>query len=227
MDTPIRRLPLAEQAAQVILGRIRSGTWPLGHRLPGETTLAATLGVGRSTVREAIRELAGQGVLESKQGAGVFVVALEPRAVWDDVLRRADILAVIEARAAIETEAAGLAAERRTRADLAALRRGLADRAAAASSAADDIVTLVATDTAFHRAVVAAAHNDLLTELFDGFAPRIRTAMVDMLRLSPMSDADGDHHSHEDLVEAIAGRDGERTRALMRSHLDGLRAAFL
>lgn len=222
METPIRRLPLAEQTAQVILGRIQSGTWPLGHRLPGETTLAATLGVGRSTVREAIRELAGQGVLESKQGAGVFVVALEPRAVWDDVLRRASIVAVIEARAAIETEAAGLAASRRTRTDLAALRRALADRAAAA----DDVVTLVAADTAFHRAVVVAAHNDLLAELFDGFAPRIRTAMVDMLRLAPMSDADGDHHAHEDLVEAIADRDCDGARALMRSHLDGLRAAF-
>src|SRR5690606_20002004 len=98
MDSQVRRHPLAEQAAELLLARIRGGEWPLGHRLPGETTLAAQLGVGRSTVREAIRELAGKGVLASRQGAGVFVTALDVSEEWDIVLRRATIASVIEAR---------------------------------------------------------------------------------------------------------------------------------
>ncbi|MGH3586790.1 MAG: winged helix-turn-helix domain-containing protein, partial [Pseudonocardia sp.] len=59
MVAQLQRHPLAAQVADALLERVRSGEWPIGHRLPGETTLAAQLGVGRSTVREAVRELAG------------------------------------------------------------------------------------------------------------------------------------------------------------------------
>ncbi|MBX9921568.1 MAG: GntR family transcriptional regulator, partial [Mycolicibacterium frederiksbergense] len=83
MAAQVQRHPLAAQAAELLLTRIRDGEWPLGHRIPGETTLAAQLGVGRSTLREAIRELAGRGVLESRQGAGVFVTAVDATEDWD------------------------------------------------------------------------------------------------------------------------------------------------
>jgi len=63
----VQRHPLAAQAAELLLTPIGAGEWPLGHRLPGETTLAAQLGVGRSTLREAIRELSGKSVLETRQ----------------------------------------------------------------------------------------------------------------------------------------------------------------
>ncbi len=151
----VRRAPLADQAAELLLERVRAGTWALGEKLPGETTLAPQLGVGRSTVREAIRQLAGRGVLASRQGAGVFVTALDAPEDWDAVLRKAGIAAVIEARIAIETEAAALAAVRRTPADLRSIRRALADRGAQRS----DIESHVDADTAFHRTIVAASHN--------------------------------------------------------------------
>ncbi|MER6877851.1 winged helix-turn-helix domain-containing protein, partial [Amycolatopsis sp. NPDC000673] len=106
MPPLVHRHPLAAQAAEILLARIRAGEWALGHKLPGETTLAAQLGVGRSTMREAIRELAGKGVLDSRQGAGVFVTALDVAEDWDAVLGRATVGAVIEARIAIEAEAA-------------------------------------------------------------------------------------------------------------------------
>src|SRR3954449_2405294 len=102
--TQLNREPLAEQAAEALLERIRGGEWALGQKLPGETTLAPQLGVGRSTIREAIRHLAGRGVLASRQGAGVFVTALDEPDEWDAVVRRADIVEVLEARIAIEVE---------------------------------------------------------------------------------------------------------------------------
>ncbi|NUR24906.1 MAG: GntR family transcriptional regulator, partial [Catenulispora sp.] len=71
----IQPSPLVEQAAAQLREQIVGGAWPVGTRLPGETTLAASLGVGRSTVREAIRALAGEGLLQPRQGAGVFVLA--------------------------------------------------------------------------------------------------------------------------------------------------------
>lgn len=218
----VQRHPLAAQAAEVLLSRIRAGEWQLGHRLPGETTLAAQLGVGRSTLREAIRELAGKGVLESRQGAGVFVTALDVAEDWDTVLRRSDIVTVLEARIAIEAEGAALAARRRTPADLRAMLRALAARA----ESGDSVEGLVDADTAFHRTVVAAAHNDILLELFNAFVPRSRHAMIDMLRIRPLRDPATDHDAHEHLYDAIRARDPEAAATASRVHLTALGAAF-
>ncbi|MFB8004328.1 FadR/GntR family transcriptional regulator [Nocardia sp. NPDC056000] len=218
----VQRHPLAAQAAEVLLERLRAGEWELGHRLPGETTLAAQLGVGRSTLREAIRELAGRGVLESRQGAGVFVTSLDVAEDWDTVLRRADIAAVIEARIAIEAEAAALAAARRTPADLRNILRALTARAEADAS----IEALVDADTAFHRTVVVAAHNDILLEMFNAFVPRLRRSMIDMLRIRPIADPPADHHAHEDLYVAIRARKPDVAATASRVHLTALKAAL-
>lgn len=222
MVSQVRRHPLAAQAAELLLARIKAGEWPLGHRLPGETTLAAQLGVGRSTLREAIRELAGKGVLDSRQGAGVFVTALDTTDDWDVVLRRATIASVIEARIAIEAEAAALAARRRTPADLRALRRALAAREAHGEPIADHVDA----DMAFHRTVLVAAHNEVLTQLFDSFLPRLRLAMIDMLKIRPVPSEAADHAAHERLVDAIAARNATAAAEFSRSHLTTLQEAF-
>lgn len=215
----VMRIPLADQAAELLLQRIRAGEWKLGEKLPGETTLAPQLGVGRSTVREAIRQLAGRGVLSTRQGSGVFVTALDAPEGWDTVLRRADIVAVIEARIGIEAEAAALAAARRTPADVRVIRRALAARAEQQS----EIESLVDSDTGLHRAIVAAAHNPLLLELFDGFTPRLRQAMIDMLRIRKAHDGDADHRAHVELVEAITDGDDAAASMLSRAHLLSLK----
>jgi DNA-binding FadR family transcriptional regulator len=216
----IQRHPLAAQTAEILLRRIQAGEWRLGHKLPGETTLAVQLGVGRSTVREAIRELAGKGVLETRQGAGVFVIAVDVAEDWEAVLKRVSIVAVIEARVAIEAEAARLAAHHRTPSDMRALRRALSRRDAG-NQAVDDLVDA---DMALHRAVVAASHNDVLVELFDSFVPRIRSAMIDMLGLKPMADPGADDDAHAELVEAIARRDVAAAAEASRAHLSSLKA---
>lgn len=218
----IQRTPLADQAADLLLERIRSGEWQLGQKLPGETTLAPQLGVGRSTVREAIRQLAGRGVLATRQGSGVFVTALDAPEDWDAVLRRADIISVIEARVAIESEAAALAATRRTASDLRAIRRALEARASSATS----IESHVDADTAFHRAIVVAAHNPILLELFDGLTPRLRQAMIEMLRIRVDFGGAADHEKHVRLADTVADRDADSAGAESRSHLLELKDAL-
>ncbi|TDU91453.1 DNA-binding FadR family transcriptional regulator [Kribbella voronezhensis] len=219
----IRRHPLAEQAAEELLRRIGDGEWALGQKLPGETTLAAQLGVGRSTIREAVRELAGRRVLESRQGAGVFVIAQQAAEEWDQVLRRAGITDVLEGRLAIESEAARLAASRRTPADLKNFRRTLADREKASASEPDD--RYVEADLAFHRAVVTAAHNAVLSELFDSFQPRVRRAMIDMLRLDDEHRHRHDQTAHQAIADAIRDRDPELAAAKTRDHLSAVRSS--
>ncbi len=215
----LRRAPLADQAADLLLSRIRDGEWQLGEKLPGETTLAPQLGVGRSTVREAIRQLAGRGVLASRQGAGVFVTALDAREEWDAVLLRADIISVIEARTAIEAEAASLAAQRRTPADVRAIRKALAGRAVHPT----ELAAHVDADTALHRAIVAAAHNPILLELFDGFTPRMRHAMIEMLQIRSAFSGAADHAVHAELAAAVIDGEPERAATLSRGHLSSLK----
>ncbi|MHC9292844.1 FadR/GntR family transcriptional regulator [Mycobacterium sp. LTG2003] len=222
MPAQVQRHPLAAQTASLLLARIRDGEWPLGHRLPGETTLAAQLGVGRSTLREAVRELAGKGVLDSRQGAGVFVTALDVAEDWDTVLRRSTIVSVIEARIAIEAEAAALAATRRTPADLRTIRRTLVARGVVGQSVPDHVDA----DMAFHRAVIAAAHNDVLTQLFDAFLPRLRLAMIDMLKIQPIASEPCDHALHQQLADAIIARDPEAAASASRTHLSSLKESF-
>lgn len=216
---PIRRASLADQAADALLARLRSGEWAVGDKLPGETTLAPQLEVGRSTVREAIRRLAGIGVLTTRQGAGVFVTRLDTPSGLDVLLDGAAIDAVLEARIAVEVEAAALAARRRTEEDLDAIRAALAIRGAHRA----DLVRHVETDTAFHRAVLAAAHNPVLLEMFDGIAAHLRRAMIDMLRTRAGEfGGDDDQRSHAELLAAIERRDADAAARLSREHLSGM-----
>ncbi|WP_313005571.1 FadR/GntR family transcriptional regulator [Corynebacterium variabile] len=213
---------MAEQAAELLLGRVRDGEWELGQKLPGEVTLASQMGVGRSTAREAIRILAGKGVLASRQGSGVYLTALDVREEWDAVLGRAEIRSVIEARTAIETEAARLAALRRSPAELRAVRRALDDRAARRDGLEDHVDA----DTAFHRSIVLASGNPVLTGMFDRFTPRMREAMVEMLRRRGEFGDDGDQQAHADMVEAVAAKDPEAAARLSREHLAALAAGL-
>lgn len=224
MPAALSRNLLADQAADQLRRRLRAGEWEIGAKLPGETTLATELGVGRSTIREALRMLAGQGMLRARQGAGVFVERTEPEPDgWEAVLQRSAITAVVEVRAAIEIEAARLAALRATDADVAAMRRALELRAAAADAPDREFVEA---DTAVHRAIVTAAHNPVLSELFETFVPRVADAMIDMIGLLGLRDRDTEPNAdeHAALVAAIAAGDVDAAARISRAHLDGMAA---
>jgi DNA-binding FadR family transcriptional regulator len=194
----LRPSPLVEQATEHLREQIVSGQWPVGTRLPGETALAAQLGVGRSTVREAVRALSGAGLVKSRQGAGVFVISTDPDEDFSTRLRRAAIADVYEVRAMVEVQAARLAAERRTEADVAGLEAALAARREAAGGGG---AAFVDADIALHAGVVTAAHNPVLTDLFAEFAPVLREGLIDLVALLAPDDGDA---SHAALVTAIA-----------------------
>ncbi|MCX4548530.1 FCD domain-containing protein [Streptomyces sp. NBC_01387] len=214
----LRASPLVEQAAERLRAQITAGNWPVGTKLPGETTLAKELGVGRSTVREAVRALAGQGLLRPRQGAGVFVVATEAAEDWPTRLRRAAVTDVYEVRAMVEVQAARLAAARRTDADLAALDTALAGRTAAAE--ADD-AAFVDADIALHSAVVAAAHNPVLTDLYERFVPALREGLVELVSLLGLRDHTPDHGAerHTALVAAVRAGDADLAAGVLQAEI--------
>lgn len=217
---PLRPSPLVEQAAQRLRDQIAAGAWPVGTRLPGETTLAGQLGVGRSTVREALRALAGAGLVQARQGAGVFVIATEPAEDWSARLRRASVADVYEIRAMLEVRAAELAAERRTPDDLAALDRALADRDTA--FAGSGVEAFIDADIALHTAVIAAAHNPVLSDLFAGFVPVLRDGLLDLASLVDVRASDDAHGraAHAALVEAVRAQDPAAASDVIRAELD-------
>ncbi|MFF3329832.1 FadR/GntR family transcriptional regulator [Streptomyces sp. NPDC002888] len=216
---PVRPSPLVEQAAEQLREQIAAGHWPVGTRLPGETTLAKELGVGRSTVREALRALAGAGLVRPRQGSGVFVVATEPVEDWPTRLRRAAVSDVYEVRLAVEVYAARLAARRRTPEDVTAIEAALAGRRAAAT--ADD-AAFVDADIAFHAAVVAAAHNPVLADLFTEFTPVLREGLIDLLTLTDVRahDPNTSDDAHATLVRAVTDGDAEAAAEVLRGELE-------
>ncbi|MFE6619103.1 FadR/GntR family transcriptional regulator [Streptomyces sp. NPDC057740] len=215
----LRPSPLVEQATVRLREQITGGEWAVGTKLPGETALAKSLGVGRSTVREALRALAGAGLVQARQGSGVFVIATKPKEDWSTQLRQAAITDVYEVRMLIEVEAAQLAARRRTDDDIAALHDALARRRDTAHAGNAEFVEA---DIALHQAVVAAAHNPVLTGLFTEFVPVLQQRLLDLVELLDLRSKnpnDGDE-GHAVLVDAVVRSDAEAAGRALRDELE-------
>lgn len=108
------RRSLVDVAIEQLRAQLAAGSWAVGERIPTEHELAERLRVGRNTVREAVRVLVHAGMLVTRQGEGTFVRSTsDPAAVLRGV-QRSGVRDVLEVRAALEAEAARLAAVRHT-----------------------------------------------------------------------------------------------------------------
>ncbi len=161
----LRKTSLAEELAGRLRKQITAGKFGVGEKLPPEPELMRIFGVGRSTVREAVRILANTGLLKVQQGAGTFVENLSAQGEpMEQRLKRADIRDLDEVRRILEAAIAEKAAERRTENDLGRMEEHLHERGAAA--AAGELDACIAADIAFHTAVAEATHNEILAELY-------------------------------------------------------------
>lgn len=203
--TSPRRSGLTDQVIAQLRNQITSGEWPVGSRIPTEPELVEELGVARNTVREAVRALAHNGLLDIRQGSGTYVIATSELAgVMHRRFADAAPRHVAEVRSTLESTAARLAAERRTERDLRQLDALLVRREQAWASG--DAAQFVAADITFHLAVVAAAHNDVLGELYADLGDVLRQWLADDVG----SELRPEHHmDHARLVEAIRAGDGE------------------
>ncbi len=214
-----RRTGLVDQVIEQLRGAVRQGEWAIGERIPTEPELAATLGVGRNTVREAVRALAHSGLLEVRQGDGTYVRATSEvsgalRRLCGSRLREA-----LQVRRILEVEAARLAATERTDADLATLSKLLSERDRVWSDG--DVDDFARADTEFHLAMVEAAHNSVLLELYRGLTELVVACVATTSRADEHSPEPVDHRS---IVAALAERDPERAARHTREFLDELLA---
>jgi DNA-binding FadR family transcriptional regulator len=211
---------------EAITERIQSGQYKRGDQLPTEKELIEEFGVSRTVVREAISNMKASGLVSTRQGKGAFVLDEGQRSFRiseENLSVVEEVLEALELRIAIESEAAALAARRRTPADLQRIvdAAEAMDRAIAAGESAVDF------DIAFHRAIAQATGNRHFLGLFnylgEVLVPRARvpTHQYDATTLRDYLQRISDEH-HQ-IVAAIAAGDTDAARAALRMHLGGSR----
>ena len=215
-NTP--RANLAELVIKQIEQLIETGEWAVGDKIPAEPVLVDQLGVGRNTVREAVRALVHAGILEPRQGDGTYVRASsELAAAVQRRLRRSTALEVYEVRASLERDAARYAALRRTDEDLAMLRAALSERTRALG--ADDIESYIEADIAFHQSVATAAHNSILSDLYATMSGALRSTLRSMTEAPLSETVRRQDEAHAAIVEAIEAGDADRAEQTTLAHL--------
>lgn len=222
--SPVKPRSLVAQTIDLFRERIKSGEWPLGHRLPTEGMLAEALEVGRNTVREAIRVLSHAGVLEVRQGDGTYVRLTIDPAETIAQLHAGSLREHLELQCMLEAEAAAYAAQRRNDGDIARLNALLMHRGEFDN--AEPTADLMQRDRAFHLALVQAAHNSALLSLYLFFSATIDNRL--QYRLGDTGYAEPGLAAHVVIVDAIkqsdAGAASHAVRAIYTPLFEQLKA---
>ena len=220
-----RRRPrsLALDLVEALGDRIRDGRLAVGAKLPTEAEFMAEFGVSRTVVREAISKLQASGLVQTRHGIGTFVVGLGDAAPFrlapEQFATLRDVIAVLELRIGIETEAASLAAQRRNADNLRQMRSALDAVAAAVEQGRD----AVGPDFQFHLEVARATQNAHFADLMSSLG----TMIIPRARLDGAPDIDDEQRlylrrvnaEHESIFDAIRNQDSDAARAAMRTHL--------
>jgi len=210
---------VSEVVAERLEALILDGTFRSGDQIPTEPELAQALHVGRSTVREAKRALISRGLLESRQKLGTFVVGppTDPSnlASLNSLLTNPQLPDLHESRQIVEVGSIRLAALRSTRQDIDDLYAALDEIGEEIESGREDAWWRL---VAFHRNLVAAAHNNVLLSIFDLTAHLISNYQVPFYLT--VAELKLELESHRKLVDFIERRDAEGAARAMYEHLE-------
>lgn len=219
---------LAHELVEGLGGQIRQGQLKPGDKLPTESEIMRAWGVSRTVVREALSRLQAGGLVETRHGIGTFVLNPPPGAAGfgidpAELATAVDVMAVLELRISLETETAGLAAQRRSDEQLAQIRAAL-DELEAHSGGQGDTVS---PDMRFHMLIAAATGNryfaDIMAHLGATLIPRARINSPRVAQEDLPQYLRRVNREHEEIYEAIARKDPEAARAAMRLHLTNSR----
>ena len=222
-----RRGGLVQEVVQHMASQIQGGRLKPGDQLPTESAIMVELAVSRTVVREAISRLQASGLVETRHGIGTFVLQAPSsdnfRIAEQDMSTVEDVINVLELRISLETEAAGLAAQRATPQQCDAMAQALASFSAAIEEKSD----AVPSDFDFHMEVAKATGNrhfaDLMTYLGKRIIPRTRVNTADQAPEGREAYLRRVHSEHESIYNAIRNQDVESARAAMRTHLSNSR----
>ncbi len=213
---------MPDRVTQALLELIRSGTYPAKSRLPSEAEMAQRFGVSRTVIREAVSRLKSEGLVESRQGSGVFV-----REVGPDTPFRIDptvldsiqaVSQVAELRRGLESEMAALAAERCNRtqvADIRARLKAIDEDVAAGKDGVD-------ADMEFHRSIARATGNPHFVALWDFLGQFLKGTITTSRAWEARKEETRRQvqEEHKAMYDAIAQKDPEAARAAARRHME-------
>lgn len=207
MNNIIPRRSLADEVAAQLQQQITLGKFKTGEQLPIEPELMKTFGVGRSTIREAIKILVNSGLLRVQQGLGTFVEGAEGiREPLPQRLKRADFKDLDEVRQLIEIKIAEKAAANRTEDDLKEIRHWLAARKKAATE--NLLLESIDTDIRFHTAIAVASKNEILADLYKTFSLQIKNWFLTIF--TDTTDFKETQELHEQLLKSIEAKDSKK-----------------
>lgn len=226
---PRKHRNLAQGVVAYISEGIHDGRLNPGEKLPTESEIMRIQGVSRTVVREAISHLQAAGLVETRHGIGTFVLEPPPPPAnllgidSATVVTMRDMLAFLELRISLETEAAGLAASRRSEIHLQQLRGALDHFLACVNNGS----STVAADVQFHLLIAQASGNryfhDILSHMGTNIIPRARLNPPRLAQDDPVTYIECVTREHEDIIGAIERQDPESARAAMRTHLGNSR----
>jgi GntR family transcriptional repressor for pyruvate dehydrogenase complex len=212
------RPQLVGETIELLRSRLGSGEYKIGDRIPSETALIEEFGIGRTTLREAVRVLEHEGLLVVRQGAGTYLQSVKDRGILSGRLRQARVLEVLEVRRALELEIARLAATRRSDAALAAIRHAI--EGMRSSLGRSDEIAFLEADLEIYRVLAGATGNSMLIEIHAFFADALRLALTQIVSIpGVMQNCLG---RHEQLYEAISAGDADLAEAITKAHLERL-----
>jgi GntR family transcriptional regulator, transcriptional repressor for pyruvate dehydrogenase complex len=219
---PATRVPLSQVVLDQVLAQIRDRSLRPGDRLPSEYELMRMLGVGRSSVREALRGLISLGLVDTRPGRGAVVLSrassplehLRDQGLSIERIQQSTLLDLLEVRESIEGQAAELAARRATREDLAAIeaRATELERQIAAGR------IYSSSNVEFHLAVAHASRNSVLKESLKHLLGQLREFRERTVREIPQMPR-RDLLEHRAIVEAIRRRQPGRARRAVILHI--------
>lgn len=217
--TRVTRTTLTADIYSQLVAHLINGAWREGERIPPERELSNQLGVGRTSLREALKALEIMGMIETRLGDGTYVCHrsefLSRPLLWAIIgSDHTEAKELVEARRVIECELVGLAAERATPEDL----KEIGDHLDRMETHLVDLVAFQEADIDFHLAVAKAAHNRILQNALQLIRNLMHQWIGKALAQEGAALRAVEHHKH--IFLAIAKRDSERARLAMREHLD-------
>ncbi len=215
-----------------ITGLIARGALKPGERIPSEKKLCDQFGVGRTSVREALRSLAGMGILESRAGNGTFVAknsdrCLERAFQWGLLLNSKVVEDLVETRLSLESCAASLAATRATKENLRTLEMAIRGMKESIS----DPERYLEFDMAFHLELARATQNGILENLLSTIRAYLQASIREALRPAPGRDSSRraalSIDQHRKILKALKARNPRAAEQAMSRHILSPRADLL
>ncbi|WP_210649455.1 FadR/GntR family transcriptional regulator [Nocardioides sp. SYSU D00065] len=216
---------LAQRVVAGLKDKILAGDLAPGAKLPSEAELIEEYAVSRTVVREAVTRLRAEGLVETQHGRGSFVLAVPEASSFSveasAIRTHADVIAMLDFRIGVESEAAAQAALHHTASDATAIEDALAGFVRAGHEGA------VEADFAFHLAIARATRNRFYVDLLGSLGPMMimlpRTRLGEAYSMTDATHVERVQREHDNVAAAVLAGDVDTARAAMRLHLGNTR----